>query len=142
VHVSALIAAGGRGLRFGGAQPKQLRLLGGQSILERSVDAFRHCDAIDDIVVALPAELALTPPPWLLAGDKPIEVVVGGARRRDSVANAFARVVDRADVVVVHDDQANDLGRNGIWRGDSRDRGARYRQARKREPRGDGDPAA
>jgi 2-C-methyl-D-erythritol 4-phosphate cytidylyltransferase / 2-C-methyl-D-erythritol 2,4-cyclodiphosphate synthase len=103
VHVSALIAAGGRGLRFGGAQPKQLRLLGGQSILERSVDAFRHCDAIDDIVVALPAELALTPPPWLLAGDKPIEVVVAGARRRDSVANAFARVVDRADVVVVHD---------------------------------------
>jgi 2-C-methyl-D-erythritol 4-phosphate cytidylyltransferase / 2-C-methyl-D-erythritol 2,4-cyclodiphosphate synthase len=103
LHVSALIAAGGRGLRFGGAQPKQLQLLGGRSILERSVDVFRGCDAIDDIVVALPLEWAKSPPPSLLAGGKPIEIVVGGERRRDSVARAFARVVDRADVVVVHD---------------------------------------
>jgi 2-C-methyl-D-erythritol 4-phosphate cytidylyltransferase/2-C-methyl-D-erythritol 2,4-cyclodiphosphate synthase len=29
--------------------------------------------------------------------------VTGGARRRDSVANAFARVADRADIVVIHD---------------------------------------
>ena len=103
MHVSALIAGGGRGLRFGGAQPKQLRLLGGRSILERSVDVFRGCDAIDDIVVALPAEWAQNPPPSLLAGGKPIEIIAGGERRRDSVARAFSRVVDRADVVVVHD---------------------------------------
>ena len=39
----------------------------------------------------------------LLAEGKPLEIVAGGARRQDSVANAFARVVDRADVVVIHD---------------------------------------
>ena len=103
MHVSALIAAGGRGIRFGGTQPKQLQLLGGRSILERSVDVFRGCEAIDDIVVALPVEWAENPPPSLLAGRKPIEIVVGGERRRDSVARAFARVEYRADVVVVHD---------------------------------------
>ena len=52
LHVSALIAAGGRGLRFGAAQPKQLLSLGERSILERSVDVFRNCDVIDDLVVA------------------------------------------------------------------------------------------
>ena len=103
MHVSAVIAAGGRGLRFGGTQPKQFLSLGGQSILERSVGVFRNCDAIDDLVVALPPELAKDPPPSLLAPGKPIVIVAGGARRQDSVANAFARVRDRADIVVIHD---------------------------------------
>jgi 2-C-methyl-D-erythritol 4-phosphate cytidylyltransferase len=103
LHVSALIAAGGRGLRFGSALPKQFLSLGGRSILERSVDAFRHSDVIDDVVVALPPELAESPPPSLLVGGKRIEMVAGGARRQDSVANAFARVVNRADIVVIHD---------------------------------------
>jgi len=103
LHVSAIIAAGGRGLRFGGAQPKQLLTLGGQSILQRSVDAFRRCDVIDDIVVALPDDLIANPPGFLFVGGMPLEIVAGGARRRDSVAQAFARVSDRADIVVIHD---------------------------------------
>jgi 2-C-methyl-D-erythritol 4-phosphate cytidylyltransferase/2-C-methyl-D-erythritol 2,4-cyclodiphosphate synthase len=103
LHVSALIAAGGRGLRFGASQPKQFLSLGGRSILEHTVDVFRNCDVIDDLVVALPAELAEEPPPSLLVSHKPVEVVAGGARRRDSVAHAFARVIDRADIVVIHD---------------------------------------
>jgi 2-C-methyl-D-erythritol 4-phosphate cytidylyltransferase/2-C-methyl-D-erythritol 2,4-cyclodiphosphate synthase len=101
--VSAIIAAGGRGLRFGAAQPKQFLSLGGRSILERSVDAFRNCGVIDDVVVALPPELAEFPPASLLGGPKLVEVVGGGTRRQDSVANAFARVADRADIVVIHD---------------------------------------
>ena len=103
MHVSALIAAGGRGLRFGTAQPKQFLSLGGRSILERSVDAFRRCDVIDDVVVALPADLVDHPPASLLVGEKRPEIVSGGVRRQDSVARAFSRVVDRADIVVIHD---------------------------------------
>jgi 2-C-methyl-D-erythritol 4-phosphate cytidylyltransferase/2-C-methyl-D-erythritol 2,4-cyclodiphosphate synthase len=103
LHVSALIAAGGRGLRLGAAQPKQFLSLGGRSILERAVDAFRACDVVDDLVVALPPELATDPPASLLLPGKPLEIVAGGARRQDSVAHAFARVSDRADVVVIHD---------------------------------------
>ena len=103
MHVSAIIAAGGRGLRFGGSQPKQLLILAGQPILQRSVNAFIDCDAIDDIVVALPVELLAHPPEYLQSTTKPIEIVEGGDRRQDSVARAFARVSTRADVVIIHD---------------------------------------
>ncbi|HEX5109533.1 MAG TPA: 2-C-methyl-D-erythritol 4-phosphate cytidylyltransferase [Vicinamibacterales bacterium] len=103
MHVSAIIAAGGRGTRFGGAHPKQIASLGGRSILQRSVDAFLESRCVTDIVVALPPELASNPPVNLQDARKPIDIVAGGARRQDSVANAFAIVSGRADVVVIHD---------------------------------------
>jgi 2-C-methyl-D-erythritol 4-phosphate cytidylyltransferase/2-C-methyl-D-erythritol 2,4-cyclodiphosphate synthase len=103
LHVSAIIAAGGRGLRVGNSTPKQLLSLAGRPILQRSVDAFLRCDRVTDIVVALPADLSAAPPAYLQSAVKPIEIVEGGGRRQDSVANAFARVADRADIVVVHD---------------------------------------
>lgn len=103
MHVSAIIAAGGRGLRFGAGSPKQLLLLGGAPILKRSVDVYLDCDVIDEVIVALPADLLLAPPAYLRSTTRPVTIVGGGDRRRDSVANAFAQVSDRADVVVIHD---------------------------------------
>lgn len=103
MHVSAIIAAGGRGARFAARQPKQLLALGGVPILQRSIEAFAHSALIDDIVVALPAELAADPPAYARSASKRIEVVEGGERRQDSVARAFASVEGRAGIVVVHD---------------------------------------
>ena len=103
MHVTAIIAAGGRGARLGGAQPKQFRSLGGRPILQRSVDAFMTSDRIADVIVALPRELASSVPDYLRSGRKPVAIVEGGERRQDSVAHAFARVSGRADVVVIHD---------------------------------------
>jgi 2-C-methyl-D-erythritol 4-phosphate cytidylyltransferase/2-C-methyl-D-erythritol 2,4-cyclodiphosphate synthase len=103
MFVSAIIAAGGRGLRFGGGAPKQLLTLGGRPILARSVEAFVACDVISEIVVALPADLAAAPPSYLQHRGKPVTIVSGGDERRASVANAFARVSDRAEMVVIHD---------------------------------------
>jgi 2-C-methyl-D-erythritol 4-phosphate cytidylyltransferase/2-C-methyl-D-erythritol 2,4-cyclodiphosphate synthase len=103
MHVSAILAAGGRGSRFGGQTPKQLLVLAGRSVLARSVDAFLTCDVIDEVVVALPTELLAAPPEYLSSVRKPLHLVEGGSRRRDSVANAFAVVASRADVVVIHD---------------------------------------
>jgi 2-C-methyl-D-erythritol 4-phosphate cytidylyltransferase/2-C-methyl-D-erythritol 2,4-cyclodiphosphate synthase len=108
LHVSAIIAAGGRGARFGGPQPKQLLTLAGRPILQHSVDAFLRSDDVTEIVVALPSDLAAAPPPYLRSeggarASKPIRVVEGGERRQDSVANAFARIDPRCDVVVIHD---------------------------------------
>lgn len=103
MFVSAIIAAGGRGLRFGGSSPKQLLTLGGRPILARSVDAFVACDVISEIVVALPADLAAAPPSYLEQRGKPVTVVSGGDERRTSVANAFARVSELAEIVVIHD---------------------------------------
>jgi len=55
------------------------------------------------VIVALPADVAAAPPAYLRGTSKPLLVVVGGARRQDSVANAFHHVAERTDVVVVHD---------------------------------------
>lgn len=106
MHVTAIIAAGGRGHRFGGALPKQLLMVAGRAVLERSVAAFASHAAIAEVVVALPPELAANPPVYLrerARSDKPVRIVAGGARRQDSVANAFQTVGADTDVVVIHD---------------------------------------
>jgi len=107
MHVTAIIAAGGRGERFGAGEPKQLVAVGGRAILERSVTAFLTHPAVDAVIVALPRALAEDPPPYLRAagapGAKPLRIVAGGERRRDSVASAFRAADPSSDVIVVHD---------------------------------------
>jgi len=103
VFVSAIIAAGGRGRRVGSAQPKQLLEVGGQTVLQRTVGIFDAHDEIDEIVVALPADLAARPPAYLSGRRKPLKVVAGGERRQDSVANAFGAIDADADIVLIHD---------------------------------------
>jgi 2-C-methyl-D-erythritol 4-phosphate cytidylyltransferase/2-C-methyl-D-erythritol 2,4-cyclodiphosphate synthase len=80
-----------------------LLTLGGVPMLQRSVDAFAACDLVSSIVVALPADLAADPPPYLHRAAKPIRIVAGGERRQDSVARAFAEVAGVADIVAIHD---------------------------------------
>ena len=103
MFVSAIIAAGGRGQRFGGPLPKQLLSIDGRSVLERSIDLFLTHPEIDELVVALPEELVAEPPPYLRAAQKPVRIVVGGARRQDSVLNAFRAVSPEAGFIVIHD---------------------------------------
>ncbi|MGC4080983.1 MAG: 2-C-methyl-D-erythritol 4-phosphate cytidylyltransferase [Vicinamibacterales bacterium] len=83
--------------------PKQMLAIGGQSALERSVRLFLSHPQIDELVVALPAEFVAAPPPYLRATNKPVRVVTGGARRQDSVRNAFNAVADDAELIVIHD---------------------------------------
>jgi 2-C-methyl-D-erythritol 4-phosphate cytidylyltransferase/2-C-methyl-D-erythritol 2,4-cyclodiphosphate synthase len=103
MFVTAIIAAGGRGLRFGGGSPKQLMEVGGRAILERSVAAFLAHPAVNEVVVALPPPLTDAPPPYLRGAGKPLRIVSGGARRQDSVANAFRAADAASDVIVIHD---------------------------------------
>jgi len=99
LHVSAIIAAGGRGSRFGGAEPKQLLPLAGIPILKRTIDAFLNGYAFDEVIVAVPPELAANPPAYL----DDVIVVEGGERRQDSVANAVRAIAPSSQVVVIHD---------------------------------------
>lgn len=101
MHVTALIAAGGHGARFGAGQPKQLLTLGGRAILHRAVEAFLASGAVTDVVVALPVGLVNDPPPYLRQPN--VRVVAGGATRRESVAAAFSAAAAAADFVVIHD---------------------------------------
>ena len=103
MHVTALIAAGGRGVRLGADRPKQFLEIGGRSILEMSVAALAASDRITDIIVALPEDHLVTAGQGWAPLAKPVAFVAGGARRQDSVANAFARAPQHADVIVIHD---------------------------------------
>ncbi|HEX6162567.1 MAG TPA: 2-C-methyl-D-erythritol 4-phosphate cytidylyltransferase [Vicinamibacterales bacterium] len=103
-HVAAIIAAGGRGARLGADRPKQFLDIGGRSILELSVAALAASDRISEIVVALPAEHVDAGGKALRAAiGRPITIVAGGARRQDSVANAFAKTSAAANIVLIHD---------------------------------------
>jgi 2-C-methyl-D-erythritol 4-phosphate cytidylyltransferase/2-C-methyl-D-erythritol 2,4-cyclodiphosphate synthase len=104
MYVAAIIAAGGRGVRLGADRPKQFLEIQGRSILELSIKALAASDRIDEIVVALPEDhLDAVAGSFQAQIKQPLHFVAGGERRQDSVANAFAKTSERADVVVIHD---------------------------------------
>jgi 2-C-methyl-D-erythritol 4-phosphate cytidylyltransferase len=91
----ALIVAAGRGERLGSGRPKALVTLSGKPMLEWSVDALRAVEAVERIVVALPAgELGAAPPDTV--------AVEGGEARSQSVRQAL-RASEGGDPVIVHD---------------------------------------
>ena len=102
MFVSAIVAAGGKGLRLGADRPKQFLDIGGRSMLESSVGALAASDRIHEVIVAVPEEHLDVAKTWP-ALSKPTMFVAGGARRQDSVANAFAKSSRHADVIVIHD---------------------------------------
>jgi 2-C-methyl-D-erythritol 4-phosphate cytidylyltransferase / 2-C-methyl-D-erythritol 2,4-cyclodiphosphate synthase len=102
MFVSAIIVAAGKGERLGADRPKQFIDLGnGKTMLDMSVEAMMGCEAVREIVVALP--IGTVPSGIARPGTRALAYVEGGVRRQDSVANAFAKVSPVADVVVVHD---------------------------------------
>lgn len=87
----AIVTAGGSGSRFGA--PKQYRVLGGVTLLERAVDAVSvHADGV---VVALPAGDVVDLPSSVVR-------VEGGPTRLASVRAALAAVPPSAQVIVIH----------------------------------------
>jgi 2-C-methyl-D-erythritol 4-phosphate cytidylyltransferase len=104
MFVSAIIAAGGSGRRLGAPVPKQMLDIGGGTMLQHSLTAFLAHPRVSEVVVVLPAG----PPSLALPVADPVlrrkmRAVSGGARRQDSVANAFDAISPSADVVLIHD---------------------------------------
>jgi 2-C-methyl-D-erythritol 4-phosphate cytidylyltransferase/2-C-methyl-D-erythritol 2,4-cyclodiphosphate synthase len=101
MHVAAIIAAGGKGIRMGAATPKQFIELGeGGSMVVRVLRTFAACRIVQEVVMAIPNDWQAAHWPAL---DRPFRCVAGGARRQDSIANALEAVSDAADVIVIHD---------------------------------------
>lgn len=94
---AALIVAAGQGVRAGSAVPKQFARLAGKPVLTHSHAALASHPAIDEVVVVIgegqEQMLAET------LGDVPF--VIGGATRRESVANGLAAI--SAERVLIHD---------------------------------------
>lgn len=94
------------GTRMGGDRPKQFYELGGVPILVRTLRKFQSSDLIERMFVAL-REDEITEFSKLLkteAFSKPVDLVVGGDHRQESVASALEGIdTGTYEWVVVHD---------------------------------------
>jgi 2-C-methyl-D-erythritol 4-phosphate cytidylyltransferase len=86
----AVVLAAGTGTRFGPGPAKQLRLLGGHTLLERSVAAFAGAPGIDQVLVVTAAELAAEVRTLLAGTPRLAGVIDGGSARSDSTRQAIA----------------------------------------------------
>lgn len=100
----AIVVAAGKGTRIGGNQPKQFLELGGVPIIIHTLRRFEQCDAINEVIVVLPADatagfVSLAEKFGL---SKVSRVVAGGATRAQSVRCGLD-AIDQAEIVAVHD---------------------------------------
>lgn len=102
--VYAMIVAAGRGSRFGASIPKQYVLLGGQTLLQRSVARLATSDYITDcwLVVASDDDIART-----LNFALPVYYTLGGNERWQSVFAGVEAIMAAgakpSDLILIHD---------------------------------------
>ncbi len=102
---TAIIVAGGQGIRLGHGLPKPLVEIANRPIVSYSLKTFENYPDISDIVLVCGSE-------WLERGkelanqwcpDKLYAVVPGGQQRCDSVRNGLKSLPDSCDKVAIHD---------------------------------------
>ncbi len=106
LRVSALVPAGGRGVRMGGDRPKQFLAIGGVPLMVHSLRTLQAAPSVEEIILAVPSSERNYCEREIVARyglTKVSRVVAGGAERQDSVGAALAAVAIPADVVLVHD---------------------------------------
>ena len=103
--VSAVILAGGSGVRMGPGEPKQMRLLCGKPLIAHTLLAFERCECVDEIVLVAPggetgryAEICAR-----YGVSKLARTVAGGKTRQQSAKLGFDAISDAADYVALHD---------------------------------------
>jgi 2-C-methyl-D-erythritol 4-phosphate cytidylyltransferase len=105
MKVSAIVVAAGSGVRLGLATPKAFVSIDHKSLLMRVLQTIGAVEALDEVVIAVPAgaqKLARTEAD--AAGLQiPIKITEGGAERQDSVRRALMLTSAEADLIVVHD---------------------------------------
>ena len=99
-RTSALIVAAGSGTRAGNDIPKQYVSIAGKAVLAHAIEALAAHPRIDEICVVIGAgqEQLYT---QAIGGRELAGPVIGGATRRESVANGLAAV--SGDRVLIHD---------------------------------------
>ena len=112
---AAVIVAAGKGLRAGGAMPKQFADWRGKPLVRHSAETFARLGA-RPIVVAVPAD-ALVQAQQVLSGIDGVQIVSGGPSRRESVARALEALAPAGPaMVLIHDAARPDLPRSVVER--------------------------
>ena len=104
--ISAVVPAGGRGVRMGSDVPKQFLTLGDIPLLVHALKIFESSSIISEVVLVVPEDDCAYCRDHIVSmyGLKKISQVVGGGRRRqDSVLNGIQATNPTSDIVVVHD---------------------------------------
>jgi len=105
-RTAAVVPAAGRGLRMGGATPKQFLTLGGLPILVHALRVLEESPAVMEIILTVPAvdrEYCLNDIVARYKFHKITKVVPGGEQRQDSVRHGLAQLDQDMDMVLVHD---------------------------------------
>ncbi len=98
--IAVVIVAAGRGTRVGGEVPKQWRMLRGQSVAKRSMDAFANHPEIDQLILVLhPDDIQSD----LWPRQPRAEIVNGGDTRKASVLAGLQVLAKDVDLVLIHD---------------------------------------
>ena len=104
--VSAVVPAGGCGMRMGSNIPKQFLTLGDVPLLVHALQIFEFSSNISEIILVVPEDDCDYCRENIVRsyGLKKISRIVGGGRRRqDSVLNGVQVTNPTSDIVVVHD---------------------------------------
>ena len=102
----AIIPAGGAGKRLGSSIAKQYLLLDHVPVLVRTLKIFQQAKVIDEIVLVVPEDDLISARKQLLDKydlTKVTAIVAGGNERQDSVRKGLSAIVDKCNVVIIHD---------------------------------------
>lgn len=104
--VHAIIVAAGKGIRMSNTMRKQYMALDGIPILSRTLGVFDRCDLIDQIIMAVPEDdIDYCRDEIIPAANMKKEtiIVIGGARRQDSVYESLKAIETVDAIVLIHD---------------------------------------
>jgi 2-C-methyl-D-erythritol 4-phosphate cytidylyltransferase len=104
--VTAIIVAAGKGVRCGGAFPKQFQMIHERPVLYYTLKKFEDSTLVDEVICVVAEE-------WLqyvsqdivdrFGFQKITRIVTGGRKRQDSVYQGLLATESNADLVAVHD---------------------------------------
>jgi 2-C-methyl-D-erythritol 4-phosphate cytidylyltransferase len=106
LSTAAVIPAAGAGVRMGGGRRKQFMDLAGRPLLAVTLRAFQECPAVDAVVLVVPeGEMAYCRGEVVerYGFHKVNQMVVGGARRQDSVRIGVAATAGAYEIILIHD---------------------------------------
>jgi 2-C-methyl-D-erythritol 4-phosphate cytidylyltransferase len=94
MRMVAVVLGGGTGQRLGAGMPKQLLMLGGQTLIERCVAAFDAAPGVDEILVVMARGYTGQVRELVAGFQKVIGVIEGGATRPESTRAALAAIAE------------------------------------------------
>jgi 2-C-methyl-D-erythritol 4-phosphate cytidylyltransferase/2-C-methyl-D-erythritol 2,4-cyclodiphosphate synthase len=108
---AVVIVAAGRGERLGADQPKAFVKIDGKTLIEHSLNQIATFARLEQVIIAVPSGFELETQRLadsaLSAHQHPrgirLDVVLGGATRQGSIANALKALDQDVEIVLVHD---------------------------------------